>query len=70
MTTDMKRKLLVVVMMCGVSLGAFAQKDDKNKRPPKEPARVVPSEKDKRDKPPSNSNQGNKNKGGDKRGKP
>ena len=35
------RKLLVVAMMAALSTGAFAQGKGKDKRPPKEPVRVI-----------------------------
>ena len=58
------RKLGVVAMLCMVSTGVFAQKDQ-DKRPPKEPIKVVvPDRKDKPPQPPP------KPKGDDKRGKP
>ena len=49
------RQILVVAMIAFASVGAFAQRDrGQDKRPPKEPAKVI----DKKDKgrPPSNSN--------------
>ena len=51
------RELVVVAMLGVVSVGAFAQKKDQDKRPPKEPAKVItPDRKDQRP-PPKNSNQ-------------
>jgi hypothetical protein len=59
------RKLGIVAMLCMVSTGAFAQGRDQDKRPPKEPVKVVvPDRKDKPPQPPP------KPKGDDKRGKP
>ncbi len=48
------RQIMVVAIMAVVSVGAFGQRGrDQDKRPPKEPAKVI----DKKDKnPPSNSN--------------
>ncbi|HZN09861.1 MAG TPA: hypothetical protein VFB65_23905 [Pyrinomonadaceae bacterium] len=39
--TKLIRKLLVVVMMGALSTGAFAQGKGKDKRPPKEPVKVI-----------------------------
>lgn len=63
---DLKRKLLAVAIGGLLSMGAFAQKKGGDKRPPKDPPRVVVQPKEK---PPQNSNQGDKPKG-DKKGKP
>lgn len=52
-------------MLGMVSAGAFAQKRDDDKRPPKEPSKVVTP--DKKDKPQQNPP---KPKDNDKRGKP
>ena len=60
------RKLGVVAMLCMVSTGAFAQRKDQEKRPPKEPIKVVVP--DRKDKPPQPPPQ--KPKSDDKRGKP
>ena len=47
------RQIMVVAIMAFVSVGAFGQKRGQDKRPPKEPAKVI----DKKDnRPPSNSN--------------
>jgi len=57
------------MMACIVSAGVFAQKGD-DKRPPKGDNKVVAGDK-RGEKPPQNNNsQGDKNKGGDKKGKP
>ena len=66
---NLRRKLLAAAMTaCIVSAGAFAQGGDK--RPPKEPNKVVAGEK-RGEKPPQNSNsQGDKNRDKDKKGKP
>ena len=51
------RKLLVVMAMLGVvSTGTFAQRKDQDKRPPKEPAKVITNDR-KDQRPPPNSNQ-------------
>ena len=60
------RKLLVVAMLGVVSVGAFAQRKDQDKRPPKEPAKVITNDrKDQRPPPKQNDNrqpkQGNRN---------
>jgi len=50
------RQLLVIAMLGVVSAGAFAQRKDQDKRPPKERAKVItPDRKDQRP-PPKNSN--------------
>ena len=43
-------------MLGVVSVGAFAQKKDQDKRPPKEPAKVITNDQ-KNQRPPRNSNQ-------------
>jgi hypothetical protein len=45
---------MVLVMLAVVPLGAFAQRKDQDKRPPKEPVKVIENRKDNR--PPPNSN--------------
>jgi len=69
---DLKRKLSVVVMgsllLVGVPLGAYAQKQG-DKRPPKDDNKVVVQPKGEKP-PPSNNNQGQGDKRGDKRGRP
>jgi hypothetical protein len=59
------RKFLAVAMLGMVSAGAFAQKRDDDKRPPKEPSKVVTP--DKKDKPQQNQE---KPKNNDKKGRP
>jgi hypothetical protein len=59
---DMKklvRKLLVVVMLGLVSVGAFAQKQgrDQDKRPPKEPVKVITNDRKENNRPQQNNNQ-------------
>ena len=49
------RELLVIAMLGIVSAGAFAQKPDRDKRPPKEPVKIKTNDKDQR--PPRNDNQ-------------
>lgn len=51
------RDLVVIAMLSIFSIAAFAQKQDKgqDKRPPKEPVRVV-DKKDNRPPPPQNNN--------------
>lgn len=56
-------KLLAVAMLCSVSASVFAQKDDK--RPPKEPTKVITP--DKKDPPRRPTPEKPK---GDKKGKP
>jgi hypothetical protein len=48
------RQLVVLAMLAVVSAGAFAQRKDPDKRPPKEPAKVIENRKDNR--PPPNNN--------------
>lgn len=48
------RQIVVVAMLGVVSAGAFAQRKDQDKRPPKEPAKVIENRKDNR--PPPNNN--------------
>jgi len=50
------RELLVIAMLGVVSTGAFAQKRDQDKRPPKEPVKVVTNDR-KDQRPPRNSNE-------------
>jgi hypothetical protein len=71
---DLKQKLLVVVMGClllvGMPLGAYAQKQGGDKRPPKDDNKVVVQPKGEKPPPPRNNNQGQGDKRGDKRGRP
>ena len=49
------RELTLVLAMLGVvSAGAFAQRKDQDKRPPKEPAKVITN--DRKDQPPPREN--------------
>jgi hypothetical protein len=50
------RELLVIVMLGVVSVGAFAQRKDQDKRPPKEPAKVITNDQ-KNQRPPKNDKQ-------------
>ena len=50
------RELLVIAMLGVVSVGAFAQRKDQDKRPPKEPAKVITNDQ-KNQRPPKNDNQ-------------
>ncbi len=63
--TNLKRKLLAMAMLVVVSAGAFAQRPD-DKRPPKNPDKVVEKPKGERP-PPQNTNQGKKD---GKKGRP
>jgi len=51
------RELLVIAMLGTVSVGAFAQKRDQDKRPPKEPVKVVTNDRKDQRPPPRNDNQ-------------
>jgi hypothetical protein len=51
------RELLVIMMLGVVSVGAFAQKKDKDKRPPKEKVVVVTNDRKDNRPPPRNSNE-------------
>lgn len=50
------REVLLIAMLGVVSVGAFAQKRDQDKRPPKEPAKVITNDR-KDQRPPPNNNQ-------------
>ena len=58
------RQLLVIAMLGVVSAGAFAQRKGQDKRPPKEPAKVITNDQ-KNQRPPKNNDrppkQGNRN---------
>jgi hypothetical protein len=63
------RQLFLVIAMLGVvSAGAFAQRKDQDKRPPKEPAKVITNDRKDQRPPPRNTNQQPPKK--DKREKP
>lgn len=52
------RQLLVIAMLGVVSAGAFAQrKGDKDKRPPKEPVKVITNDRKDNRPPPRNTNE-------------
>jgi hypothetical protein len=53
------RKLLVVAMLGLVSVGAFGQKQDRDrdKRPPKEPVKVITNDRKENNRPQQNNNQ-------------
>ncbi len=72
MMVNFKQKVLMAVMVLGVSVSAFAQRgnDNSNRRPPKDPPVVVVQPKGERPPPSNNGNQGNQDKRGDKRGRP
>lgn len=55
---NLMRQLLVIAMLGVVSAGAFAQRkgQDKDKRPPKEPAKVITNDRKENRPPPRNSN--------------
>jgi hypothetical protein len=59
------RELLVIAMLGVVSAGAFAQRKDQDKRPPKEPVKVITNDRKDNRPPPRNTNQepkqGNRN---------
>lgn len=50
------RELLMIAMLGVVSVGAFAQRRDQDKRPPKDPAKVITNDR-KDQRPPQNNNQ-------------
>jgi len=50
------REVILIAMLGVVSVGAFAQKRDQDKRPPKEPAKVITNDR-KDQRPPQNNNQ-------------
>ena len=51
------RQILVFLMLAVVPLGTLAQRKDNDKRPPKEPVKVIENRKDNRPPPPpQNSN--------------
>ena len=65
--TNVKRKVLAAVIACFVSAGAFAQKRDEGKRPPKTPDNKVVVQ-PKQEKPPKDNK--NDKKDGGRRGRP
>ena len=53
------RELMVIAMLGVVSVGAFAQRRDQDKRPPKDPVKVITNDRKGGQRPPpqQNSNQ-------------
>ena len=62
------REILVIAMLGVVSTSAFAQKRDQDKRPKKEPVKVITNDRKDNNRPPQNNNQ--KPKGDKRRGRP
>ena len=63
------RELLLVIAVLGmVSAGAVAQRKDQDKRPPKEPAKVITN--DRKDQPPPRQNPNQRPPKRDKRDRP
>jgi len=60
------RNLVVAAMLGVVSVGAFAQKQDQQKRPPKEPVKVITNDR-KDNRPPQNTNQPKRDDGNKKK---
>ena len=55
------REILLIAMLGVVSVGAFAQRRDQDKRPPKEPVKVVTNDRKDQRPPPNNNQQRPKN---------
>ena len=53
----LREGLLVMAMLGVVSAGAFAQRKDQDKRPPKEPAKVITNDRKDQRPPRQNTNQ-------------
>jgi hypothetical protein len=51
------REVLLIAMLGVVSVGAFAQRRDQDKRPPKDPAKVITNDRKEQRPPPQNNNQ-------------
>jgi hypothetical protein len=51
------REVLLIAMLGVVSVGAFAQRRDQDKRPPKDPAKVITNDRKEPRPPPQNNNQ-------------
>ena len=51
------RELLVIAMLGVVSVGTFAQRKDQDKRPPKEPVKVITNDRKDQRPPRQNDNQ-------------
>ena len=50
------QNLLILAMLVGVPAGAFAQRRDNDKRPPKEPVKVITNDRKDNRPPPQNNN--------------
>jgi hypothetical protein len=59
--TKLLRELLVIAMLGVVSVGAFAQRKDQDKRPPKEPVKVITNDQKNQRPPKQNPNSPPKN---------
>ena len=53
----LRKELLVMAMLGVVSAGAFAQRKDQDKRPPKEPVKVITNDRKDQRPPRQNTNQ-------------
>jgi hypothetical protein len=53
----MRKGVLVLAMLGVVSAGSFAQRKDQDKRPPKEPAKVITNDRKDQRPPKQNTNQ-------------
>ena len=51
------REILLIAMLGVVSVEAFAHRRDQDKRPPKEPAKVITNDRKDQRPPPQNNNQ-------------
>ncbi|HYK21313.1 MAG TPA: hypothetical protein VEV42_11300 [Pyrinomonadaceae bacterium] len=51
------RQFVIVALLGVASAGAFAQRKDQDKRPPKEPAKVITNDRKDNRPPPRNTNQ-------------
>ena len=54
------RQLIIIAMLGVASAGAFAQRKDQDKRPPKEPVKVITNDRKDNRPPPRNTNQPSK----------
>jgi hypothetical protein len=59
--SKLMRELVVIAMLGVASVGAFAQKKDHDKRPPKEPVKVITNDRKDQRPPRENPNQPPKN---------
>ena len=55
-TMKLVRQLVVLVMLVVFSTGVFAQRKDQDKRPPKEPVKVITNDRKENRPPPKNDN--------------